>query len=317
MSDTSAAVAAQGSASQSSTTEQSDPRVRKWESEPARPFVLTPEAREFFLAYYSRYHQRQLSDDEIVSLVSEAHRLAMQTHPYRCVKECRFSTPRIMRHPRYAQLVQRHPDPASLRVLDIGSCMGSDVRQLLLHSVSPQRVLGLELERDFIDIGLDVLFQDRGSLSSAFIAHDILTPDFLSQPTLTAFRDAGIDLIYAGSVYHLLLQPDTVALTQHSYELLKPGGVFFGRTVGSLHPVDPVDVHWIGKPRFLHSAATFTAMMQQCGFAEVEFAPVPSDMDDSGNSDDSNVSGGGRQHSTGMFAFYARKPDSSSQSQPQ
>ena len=276
---------------------------------PARGFTLSPEARSFFTSYYSTFHHRALSDADIVGLVTAAHDRALPTHPYRCIREYRFSYPRIMRHPRYSALIQQHPSPATLRLLDIGSCMGSDLRQALLHRISPLNILGLELEQDFIDTGLDVLFQDRALLPpTTFIAHNILQPNPTSHPTLKAFLDAQpLDLIYCGSVYHLLQEADTHTLTRHVYSLLPPGGVFFGRTVGSSHASEPnAAAAWNGVGRFLHSKATFTKMAQDVGFVDVEFVETESDVDDTQSGGDQWGFQGG-EHKSAFFAFYARK----------
>ena len=168
-------------------------------------FVLSHLCRDFFLAYYRHTHNRTITDADILTLVNRAHDAAIaRAHPYRCIKEYQFCYPRVMQHPHYAQLFQHNANVGQVRVLDVGSCMGSDLRQMILHGVKPVHALGLELEQDLIDIGLDVLYDDRAQLQHSFITQNVLDDNFLSNRQLANFHSAGIDVIYCGSVYHLL-----------------------------------------------------------------------------------------------------------------
>ena len=265
-------------------------------------FRLTPDARTFFSSYYSTFHHRQLTDEEIVALVESVHDQALKTFPYGCVQEYRFSHPRIRLHPRYASLVMHNPQVSTLRVVEVGSCMGSDIRQMLLDGVRPENVLGLELEQGFIDLGLDALFCDRPTLAHAFAACNILESQPALLPALQTFLSVGPpSLVYCGSVYHLLGEQDTHTLTRHVYQLLAPGGVFIGRTVGSGRS-QPMPVGGGNQLGFLHTRESFTAMCLQYGFVDVEFVNTEEDL---GNDPEHE-----RMRRAGMLlmAFFARKP---------
>ena len=273
-------------------------------------FVLSHLSRDFFQSYYQQQHHRAIADDEILSVVNQAHNAAIaKAHPYRCIKEYQFCYPRVMLHPHYQQLIQHNAKVGEVRVLDVGSCMGSDLRQMILHGVKPEHALGLELEQDLIDIGLDVLYKDRSLLQQSFTTQNVLDDHFLSSNSqLAAFHSAGIDLAYCGSVYHLLEEAPTHTLSQHLYKLLKPGGVLFGRTVGSLDDTRPVNADWNGRSRFLHSADTFKKMLLQYGFVSVDFVPTQTDV---GASNPLKVTTGDygnlESKGTAMHAFFARK----------
>ena len=112
-------------------------------------------------------------------------------------------------------------------------------------------------------------------------------------------------------MYHLLDEAPTHTLSQHLYKLLTPGGVLFGRTVGSLDDTRPAMADWNGRSRFLHSADTFKRMLLQYGFVDVEFVPTDSDM---GPNNPVKVTHGDfekgdnlERKGTAMHAFYARK----------
>ena len=299
------------STSASSTTDTSQ-HASRWPRSHPDGFVLSHLSRDFFQAYYQHQHHRSITDEEILALVNQAHNTAIaRAHPYRCIKEYQFCYPRVMLHPHYSQLVQHNSKVGEVRVLDVGSCMGSDLRQMILHGVKPEHALGLELEQDLIDLGLDVLYKDRPVLQSSFTTQNVLADDFMSNTQLAAFHSAGVDLVYCGSVYHLLDEAPTHTLSKHIYKLLKPGGVLFGRTVGSLHDTRPTLADWNGRQRFLHSADTFKRMLLQYGFVDVEFVATESDMGPNNplkvaHSDfekEDNL----ERKGTAMHAFYARK----------
>ncbi len=135
----------------------------------------------------------------------------------------------------------------------------------------------------------------------------MLDDDFLSNGQLAAFHAAGIDVVYCGSVYHLLDEAATHTLSKHLYKLLAPGGVLFGRTVGSLHDTAPAVADWKSKPRFLHSADTFKRMLLQYGFVDVEFVPTDPTWASTIRSKCRATASTSSSIDTGMHAFYARK----------
>ena len=49
--------------------------------------------------------------------------------------------------------------------LDVGCCLGTDMRKLVFDGVPAQNLVGIELRQQYIDLGFD-LFRDRNRLGA-------------------------------------------------------------------------------------------------------------------------------------------------------
>jgi 2-polyprenyl-3-methyl-5-hydroxy-6-metoxy-1,4-benzoquinol methylase len=72
---------------------------------------------------------------------------AMKIFPYPCIASYSFLTTRICKNPFYLSLLQEIP---MKRVLDIGCCVGSDVRRIITDGVSIENVVGVDLEEGIL-----------------------------------------------------------------------------------------------------------------------------------------------------------------------
>jgi SAM-dependent methyltransferase len=101
--------------------------------------------------------------------------------------------------------------------LDIGCCVGQEIRQLVLDGATPENLYASDLHPEFLDIGYD-LFKDRGTLKSTFFAADIFNsadPNFVT-------LEGEMDVIWAGSFLHLFSYPATVEVLKQLIKLLRP-----------------------------------------------------------------------------------------------
>ncbi|KAH8116495.1 hypothetical protein DFH11DRAFT_1214818, partial [Phellopilus nigrolimitatus] len=74
-----------------------------------------------------------------------------------------------------AVLATARTSPDSL-FLDLGCCMGTDVRKLVLDGYPAARVAGCDLRHTFVDAG-HALFANRDTCRTAFFTSDIFTLD--------------------------------------------------------------------------------------------------------------------------------------------
>lgn len=196
-----------------------------------------------------------------VSSVEEIVRRAVQVQeealkgdakrPYVCVLRGAFLQPRVMSHPNYSQIMARgltKPGGASgktldgKRILDLGCCMGTDLRQMLVDGAHPKLTCGVDFSADFIRLGF-VLFGDEARLGSAFQRVDILDgwhkPHADSNDTRTVYPSSAIswveqhagsfDVIHCGAFLHTFESKEEVQeVLRRIYRLLSPGGVCFG-----------------------------------------------------------------------------------------
>ncbi|KAI1325339.1 hypothetical protein F5Y16DRAFT_423087 [Xylariaceae sp. FL0255] len=94
-----------------------------------------------------------------------------------CIGEFWFIEQGLLRHPDYPRILQRMTSSAtpSPRFLDLGTCLGQDVRTLLHAGASPSAVYGADVLPGFKDAGY-TLFQDRDRFDdSHFITDDIFS----------------------------------------------------------------------------------------------------------------------------------------------
>ena len=77
-------------------------------------------------------------------------------------------------------------------------------------------------------------------------------------------------VIHAGSLLHLLYEPEIETIVERMLNLLVEGGVFFGRTVGSAIPGKHSD-----GLRYLHSTESLLLLLKKTGFSEAEVRIMP------------------------------------------
>lgn len=81
---------------------------------------------------YARLRGRPpLNDDRINAQIKHAYDTALAVHPYRCIRELRFSEPRITLHPELegllAGLAKQGKPIENVRFLDVGACLMTDL----------------------------------------------------------------------------------------------------------------------------------------------------------------------------------------------
>jgi SAM-dependent methyltransferase len=133
--------------------------------------------------------------------------------PYPCVGNWGFLNLSIVEAPVYDEVVQRVKNGDLY--LDIGCCMGQDIRQLVRDGAPHENVYGSDLKKDFWEIGYD-LFLDKSSLKTKFIEADI----FDAESNLKEL-DGKLDIVHAASFLHLFDWDGQIKAAKRLIELLK------------------------------------------------------------------------------------------------
>src|ERR1700712_3668202 len=99
---------------------------------------------------------------------------AYKSYPYPCLGRWRFLELDLASHPLYHTDILpmlKDVEKPEWIFLDLGCCLGQDVRKLLFDGVDPTRVYGADLRPEFIDMSYE-LFRDEDKLprSEHFIA---------------------------------------------------------------------------------------------------------------------------------------------------
>ena len=143
--------------------------------------------------------------------------------PYPCVGNWGFLRLNIADSPIYAEVVERIKKGELY--LDIGCCMGQDVRKLVSDGAPAENTFASDLKKEFWDIGYN-LFLDKETLKTRFIQADIFDADSdLKQ------LDGKLSIVLAHSFFHLWDWDEQVKAAKRVIQLLKsePGVMIFGR----------------------------------------------------------------------------------------
>jgi len=219
----------------------------------------------------------------IANKVIEIGKKGLAVKHYRCIREGRFAESRMAQHPRYLKDISGNNQLSNLKIIDIGCCFGSDIRRLLVDGADLNNLTGLDQFQDYWNQGLE-LFDDlehKTELSKAktFISASILRDDFYDnlQAHLGYDPKESYDIVYMGSVLHLLQESEVHTAIRVASGLLRKGGVYFGGTVGSipagiarregeLSPSEKEDQNVL---RYLNSPETLTETMKSNGFQDI------------------------------------------------
>lgn len=157
-----------------------------------------------------------------------------------------------MKQPCYPAMLDRIKRGA--KYIDIGCCVGQDIRQLVADGAPSENLYGAELEAPFIDLGYD-LFLDRDIPKTHFVQADILKLDEADSPLAPLMGT--FEFVHLGMVLHVFDWDKQRTVLENCVKLLKPqaGVLIVGRAVGDLKGTTEGAV-WSGQS-FRHSDGTF------------------------------------------------------------
>lgn len=222
--------------------------------------------------FFSRYLNQPFDVVSFETRMKEINQKALEIYPYRCVQTYSYLTTRMMKNPFYSSVVK---DINTKFILDVGCCVGSDMRRLILDGAQSDYMLGVDLEGDFFKIGFEI-FQDQSKLpKNIFLQADIFEENFIEkiqgEMKMRKLHNnrifQGFDLIQLGAVIHLLTEEKIEFLLKLIYErLLKEGGSLVGQTIGTI-ATNGGGVGDLNK--FLHSKDSLTSVMSRVGFVNI------------------------------------------------
>jgi hypothetical protein len=178
--------------------------------------------------------------------------------PYPCVGNWGFLNLSVLEGPVYEEVV--HRVKTGDLYLDIGCCMGQDIRVLVHDGAIAENLYGSDLKKDFWEIGYN-LFLDRSTLKAEFIEADLFDAESGLQDL-----DGKLDIVHAASFFHLFDWDGQVKAAKRIVALLKaePGVLVFGRQGGN--PQAGAIVHVIkDQTAYWHNPESWARLWKQVG----------------------------------------------------
>ncbi|KAI1171908.1 hypothetical protein F4777DRAFT_28534 [Nemania sp. FL0916] len=223
-----------------------------------------------------------IAPDEVIPHIYRIRAQAWEIFPWPCIGAFWFIEQSLLRHPDYARILARlkHAPPGSINFLDLGTCLGQDVRTLLYDGVSARSVWGADLFPAFRDVGY-ALFRDEGCFPAEhFLVGDIFfsasTPNSDSNSNSNSGSDADElakthgkwDIVHIAMFLHLFSLKEQEAASRNIFRLLvpQPGSVVLGTQTGTLHPGEQpsfVDPSRQERTLYRHSKETLKALFER------------------------------------------------------
>lgn len=103
---------------------------------------------------------------------------AWAVFPFPCIGEFWFLTLGLSAHPRYNDVLTRlisAPDKSKPLLIDLGTCLGQDLRKLVHDGAAPTQLFGVDIFPAFEAVG-HALFRDAETFTNCFASADIFSP---------------------------------------------------------------------------------------------------------------------------------------------
>lgn len=163
---------------------------------------------------------------------------AWKVNPYPCLGQFRFLEFNLAHRAGdiYTRLLNILKDPSSkssgILFLDVGTCLGQDIRKLIYDGVSPSVVAGTDLSSSFLEQGYE-LFRDSPE-TVKMVEANILSP--LTDGNPLAQWKGKLKAVQLGMIIHLFTWEEQITAFVNAIALLSnETGVFvFGQASGNI-----------------------------------------------------------------------------------
>lgn len=205
---------------------------------------------------------------------------AWEVHPYPCLGQFRFLELNLAHRPGdlYARLLSllttsTTPSPSSLSgpplFLDVGACLGQDLRKLIADGAPPHTVAGAELSPTFIALGHE-LFRDRADevrvVQADILAADLLRPESVGQPQPLAAWRGSLRVVQLGMILHLFGWEEQIAAFVNAIGLLRDekGVMVIGQATGNVDGIETRTLSPGGEDRrtWKHNTTSFERLVR-------------------------------------------------------
>lgn len=214
---------------------------------------LRPSELHFLSSYL-----KEIDKQVLTSRCEQALQATQDLPSYRTIQSLNWLQPQVHNHRAYKTLRSDFQNDYPPKVAELGCCFGTDVRQLVLDGLPSSNILAVDINAEYWDVGMN-LFQDKETLKAKTVFCD--TTQIKGSP-LDEFIEK-YDVVYALLVLHVFDKDEGKRFMARAFQMLAPGGVFFGTTVGRKE-----DQVWEGKHRWLYGSDGLKKALKDAGFEE-------------------------------------------------
>ncbi|KAF2120379.1 hypothetical protein BDV96DRAFT_683827 [Lophiotrema nucula] len=199
--------------------------------------------------------------------IYQARDAAFQTFPLATIGEFWFLTLGLSEHPKYTLLVERLKLASTIKrpiLVDIGTCIGQDLRKLVYDGAIPEQFVGIDIFADFAEVGYS-FFKDKTLMGNCFETADIFETneqDYLNR-TLGSW-----DVVTSSLFLHAFDLANQFKAITKMFKLVKGrGSCILGLTGADLNGQDvpvlpPLVPEGVKKSRYVHSTETLTELFK-------------------------------------------------------
>lgn len=150
-------------------------------------------------------------------------------------------------------------------LIDLGTCLGQDIRKLIHDGAKPEQLLGIDKYPQFLNVGYE-LFRDYSATRSCFHPADLFAVD--ENSVLNTTRGSW-DIVASAQVLHSFDWDKQKQLIKLMFQLARGKGSWLagllagglkGHSVPVPPPLVPAGVH---VERFIHSTETLRKIFQE------------------------------------------------------
>jgi SAM-dependent methyltransferase len=170
-----------------------------------------------------------------------------------------FLTLSLPQHPAYKTTILPLLQSGDKTFLDMGCCVGQELRSLVAAGVPSENLYGIDLFQGFLDVGYE-LFKDRETLKSTLLAADIFDENSETLKDL----EGKMDIVHAGSFFYLFEWDQQVLAARRCVSLLRaqPGSILVGKQAGDVNAGQKSRPGKLGS-RYRHNAESWKKLWEQ------------------------------------------------------
>ena len=196
-------------------------------------------------------------------LTASQRNRAWQIHPYPCLGQFRFLELNLSaRGDLYDRLLLALKTGG--RFLDVGCCLGQDLRKLVHDGASASHLAGAELNDGFIRLGYE-LFRDDERVGAERIR--VVAANILDSPEASPLSDCvgSMSVVQLGMILHLFTWEEQLVVFQNTVRLLRAdkGVLIIGQASGSLNAGTSGRGHSPNRRTYRHNVESFERLVEE------------------------------------------------------